>query len=151
MSKKLIGVFGWSILGCVAVAIIVMAASFVVAYLGRQGVLDADQAVLWVLIPFAFVAMIGAVWIAVAWMRSIDEAAQEAHKAAWYWGGTAGLALGGVPIILATLPHAESIDFPTLWGRTDPAAYAATGAFAILALMTVGYIVVWAWWWMRRR
>ena len=38
-----------------------------------------------------------------------DEAAREAHKAAWYWGGSGGMAVGGVLICLATLPQAGVI------------------------------------------
>lgn len=150
MSKQLKRVLVRSVIGMVVVLAVVFIAAVAVGYFAAHGSVDADRAVVWIMAPFAVVAMIGAFWIGAAWMRSIDEAAQEAHKAAWYWGGTAGMALGGVPLILTVLPQAETLDLPALAGRTDPAAYMATGAFAMMMLMTLGYIVVWAWWWLRR-
>lgn len=86
-----------------------------------------------------------------AWMRTLDEAAREAHKAAWYWGGSAGMSVAGIAIILATMPWAADYDpAPFFDGRTDPAAWMATGALASMILMLVGYGVVWAWWWLWR-
>jgi len=94
----------------------------------------------------------GALWTAVAWMRSIDEAAREAHKSAWFWGGLAGMSLGGVAIILSLLPQASSWRLPfTFFGRDDPAIHAAIGAYAMLLLMALGYSVAWVWWWWKRR
>ncbi|MNE97170.1 hypothetical protein D3C80_1954760 [compost metagenome] len=85
-------------------------------------------------------------------MSSIDEAAQEAHKWAWFWGGSSGMAVGGVLVIMASLPQSAMIQIPAWYSdRTDPAAYAATGAFAMLTLMLIGYTVAWAWWWLGRR
>ena len=113
---------------------------------------DADAANLWLIGGIATMLMVGSLAVSVIWMRAIDEAAREAHKAAWFWGGCSGMAAGGVLGILATLPGAERWTFPTILdGRTDPAAYAATGAFGILTLMIIGYTVVWAWWWLTRR
>ncbi|WP_313002893.1 hypothetical protein [Brevundimonas sp.] len=101
---------------------------------------------------FAVISMVIAMWISLKWMRSIDEAAQEAHKWAWFWGGSSGMAVGGVFVILASLPQAAAINIPAWYSeRSDPAAYAATGAFAMLTLMLIGYGVAWAWWWLGRR
>ena len=81
-----------------------------------------------------------------------DEAAREAHKASWFYGGTGGLAVGGVFIILASTPPAARLTLPAWFdGRTDPAAYAATGAVGLMTLMLIGYGVVWGWWWLARR
>ena len=85
-------------------------------------------------------------------MARIDEAAREAHKASWFYGGSGGLAVGGVFIILASTPPAARLTLPAWFdGRTDPAAYAATGAVGLMALMLIGYGVVWGWWWLARR
>ena len=111
----------------------------------NQTVVTAAVAVL------AIVGMAVSFAIGTLWMRSIDEAAQEAHKSAWYWGGSAGLAIGGVALILAMLPGAASWTLPGLMDRTDPAAYAAMGAVGLMTLMLLGYGVVWAWWWLARR
>lgn len=118
----------------------------------RVEAFDMDGILFWVLAAFSVAIMVGGFVVSIAWMRSIDEAAREAHKAAWFWGGCGGMAVCGVPIILATLPQAAAWTLPEVWsGRTDPAAYAAAGAFAMMLVMTAGYGVVWAWWWLARR
>jgi len=125
----------------------------VIGYLSASNPeLDASSVGMWIIGAIAVVLMIGSLAVGVVWMRSIDEAAREAHKAAWYWGGSGGMAVGGVFAILATLPAAAQWDLPNLFsGRTDPAAYAATGAFGLMFLMIIGYAIVWAWWWLARR
>ena len=85
------------------------------------------------------------------WMKSIDEAAQEAHKWSWYWGGSAGLTAGMVLFLLALAPATQSWTIPTLSGRTDPMAYALTGGLVLMLLLIIGYVVCWAWWWGSRR
>lgn len=112
----------------------------------------ASPVALTVICVFAGFSMLIAMWISMKWMRSIDEAAQEAHKWAWFWGGSSGMAVGGVFVILASLPQTATINIPAWYAeRTDPAAYAATGAFAMLTLMLIGYGVAWVWWWWARR
>lgn len=114
--------------------------------------LDIGSASIWIIGAIAALLMIGALAVGVVWMRSIDEAAQEAHKAAWYWGGTGGMAVGGVLLILAAQPAAARWSLPSILSdRADPAAYAATGAFGLMFLMIIGYAIVWAWWWLARR
>lgn len=114
--------------------------------------LDAGSAAIWIIGAIAVVLMIGALAVGVVWMRSIDEAAREAHKAAWYWGGSGGMAVGGVLAIMSALPAAARWKIPSiLIDRTDPAAYAASGAFGLMVLMIIGYTIVWAWWWLARR
>ncbi len=151
MAKGLKSVFLWSGVGLAALIAAVLLAGAVVGYFAGEGSLDRDRSMAWVMGVFVIVMMIGSMVAGVAWMRSIDEAAREAHKAAWYWGGSGGMALGGVLVCLATLPQADSLHIPSwLDGRTDPAAYAATGAFGMMLLMLIGYTVVWAWWWITR-
>lgn len=86
------------------------------------------------------------------WMATLDEAAQEAHKWAWYWGGSIGMAVGLAGMLVLMLPSSRTLAIPSvLDGRTDPAAYLFTGALALLAPMMVGYLLSWAvWWWQRR-
>jgi pheromone shutdown protein TraB len=113
---------------------------------------SSDGPLLWGIGAFAVLAMIGSMVVSVYWMRNIDEAAREAHKSAWFWGGTGGMAAGGVLVILSSLPQAETLKLSAWFtSRTDPAAYMATGAFAMLTLMIVGYSLAWAWWWLARR
>lgn len=152
MAKGLKSVFLWSGVGLVVLIALVLMAGAGVGYFAAQGSVDPDRGIVWVMGAFVTLLMIGSMAAGIAWMRSIDEAAQEAHKWAWYWGGSGGMAVGGVLICLATLPQAGSIRIPSwLDGRTDPAAYATTGAFAMMLLMLIGYIVAWVWWWLRRR
>lgn len=152
MAKGLKSVFLWSAVGVAVLLALVFVAGAVVGYFSAEGSLEEDRAFGWIMGGFVTLLMIGSMAMGIAWMRSIDEAAREAHKWAWYWGGSAGMAVGGVLICLATLPQAEAISIPSwLDGRTDPAAYATTGAFGMMLLMLIGYVVAWAWWWWRHR
>lgn len=100
----------------------------------------------------AIILMVAAVGFGARWMKSIDEAAQEAHKWSWYWGGSVGMAVGMVLILLGTLPQTATLNIASWYGeRTDPAAYMATGAVAIVGLMMIGYLLAWALWWFQRR
>lgn len=150
MSKRLWPVLGKSLLGLIALMVVTVIVAIGIGFLVGRGVVKEDSAMVTLMTVFTVVLMIGAMVMSVAWMRAIDEAAREAHKAAWFWGGCSGMALGSVGIVLATLPQAETLQFVAWNGRTDPAAYMAAGAFAMMMLMTLGYIIVWAWWWLAR-
>jgi hypothetical protein len=151
MSPKLRGVLRWSAIGVTLVGLTVVLGAVTALVASREGV-PLDRALLGLFIAFATAVMIVAFGVGVVWMRAIDEAAREAHKAAWYWGGSAGMAVGGVLLILAVLPQSAAVELP-LWldGRNDPVAHAATGAFALMLLMVTGYTLAWAWWWLKRR
>jgi hypothetical protein len=124
---------------------------YLVGHLSASAEVGLDKAMMWGMGIFAVIVMAGAILVGTLWMRSIDEAAREAHKAAWYWGGSGGMAAGGVLMILSFLPQAARISIPSvLSDRTDPAAYAVTGALALMTLMMIGYLIVWAWWWIVR-
>lgn len=152
MAKGLKSVFLWSVLGFVGILALLFLSGVAVGFASAHGTVDAQRALVWVVTVFAILMMVGALAVSAFWMRSIDEAAREAHKSAWFWGGSAGMGIGGVLVIMATLPHAETLALPSFYdGRTDPAAYAATGAFSMLLLMLIGYTIAWAWWWWKRR
>lgn len=150
MSKRLWPVIGKSILGLVVLLVLMFGVGIAVGFLSARGVVNPDDAIVTVMTVFAVVLMLGSMAVGVAWMRSIDEAAREAHKAAWFWGGSAGMAVGGVGIILASLPQAQTLQLVSHGARTDPAALMAAGAFGMMLLMLLGYTVVWAWWWFAR-
>ncbi len=88
--------------------------------------------------------------ISVFWWRNIDEAAREAHKWAWYWGGSAGL--GGVLVLFLL-----SVLSAGAFGRDLIAAYGLVGhefelGMAVGVLLPVGgYVVAWGGWWLRHR
>ena len=88
-------------------------------------------------------AMVGAV----IWWQSIDEAAQEAHKWAWWWGGTGGIAVGGV--LLLTLSFRKDTGYDAL--DVAPTDLLALGMMLILMFQLVGYTIAWASWWLRHR
>ena len=151
MAKGLWGVLAKAALGLLGGFLVLLIGGVTFAFLAAHGTISRDDAVVWTMTGFAVYLMIWALWIGAAWMGSIDEAAREAHKAAWYWGGCAGMAVGGVGIILAGLDQAKNMTFTTYDGRTDPVAYMAVGATGIVLLMLAGYTIVWAWWWLARR
>jgi hypothetical protein len=90
-----------------------------------------------------------------AW-RATDEPAREAHKFAWWWGGSIGLLLA----LLSSLflgrenPIADYALRSLASGRPNwpPESLSFLGGlmFAALAQM-VGYGLVWAGWWAAKR
>ena len=91
-------------------------------------------------------AAIPAVWFAGNYWRSLDEAAREAQKWGWFWGGSFGLALGFVAIGL----------WPDSVARLLPADASAErllllGAATVMTAQLVGFLLAWALWWWRHR
>lgn len=117
---------------------------------GQASVLE-NQSFIWIIGAIAVVLSLGSFAYGAYWMKSIDEAAQEAHKWSWFWGGSAALAVGMVAFVLSFAPATEKWDVPTLHDRADPVAYAASGAFGLMLLLIIGYSIAWAWWWFSRR
>lgn len=152
MAKALKRVLLAGVGGLVAIVALLFIAGAVIGYGSAQGAIDPQAGTPIIMGVTALLLMIGAFWLGVFWMRAIDEAAREAHKWAWYWGGTAGMAVGGVFMLMSAIPREASIPFPLLMSDTpDPAGYAASGAFALMMLMTLGYSIAWAVWWLRHR
>lgn len=90
------------------------------------------------------IAMALALWACARWWRALDEAAQEAHKWAWWWGSTFGLAIGSV--VLFTLAYATPGAL-----TAEPKDLLLGGAGIIGLSQTIGYAVAWAFWWLKRR
>lgn len=152
MAKGLKRVLMLGAAGFVGILALLFVAGVAIGYLSAHGAVDVNAAAPWVLGAFAIAISIGSLWLGSAWMRSIDEAAQEAHKWAWYWGGSTGMTVGCALLALSGMPRETELSFPLPPGMTpDPAGYAAAGAFAMLLLMIIGYAVAWAFWWWRRR
>jgi hypothetical protein len=76
--------------------------------------------------------------------RRLDEAAREAHKWAWYWGGSAGL----VAVLAMLMLGDRAFDLAADVGLTNSFE---SGITAVLLLQVIGYLIAWAWWWLRRR
>ena len=81
------------------------------------------------------------------WWRSLDEAAQEAHKWAWWWGGNLGL-IGGAAVVITAANGADLL--PARVPHSD-AAMVAVGVVAVFVAQTVGYAIAWCVWWVARR
>jgi hypothetical protein len=84
-----------------------------------------------------------------AWFR-LDEAAREAHKAAWMHGGSLGTLLAGLLLALLLLSEERVGWSPGVVGL-EPMQAVALGAAGLLLLQAVGYGLVWAAWWLSKR
>lgn len=99
----------------------------------------------WLTLGVNAAAMVLAVVICVQWWRGIDEAAQEAHKWAWWWGGCTGMAAGAVLSLTALSRQQDHID------NLGANEILAIGMFLMMSCMVIGYGVAWAAWWGKRQ
>lgn len=86
--------------------------------------------------------------ICIRWWRNADEAVREAHKWAWYWGGSAGI---GLVMILFGLSSWDLIQLSVPPYGEGPDGLILTGVILTLGAQLVGYLVAWATWWLRHR
>lgn len=84
-------------------------------------------------------------WITLLYWRRLDEAAREAHKFAWYWGGSLGMLVAFAAALLVIERNAAAFVWPG-WDPS-PSAYLFTGAMMVLCAQVIGYILVWIGWW----
>jgi hypothetical protein len=100
------------------------------------------------LVFLLFVVILGVFigWTSIIYWRRLDEAAREAHKFAWYWGGSTGLLLCGGAVVLL----GEYSDKAWLWPGLDPSPvnYLYTGIMTALFTQIICYGIVWAGWWL---
>lgn len=102
----------------------------------------------------AIAAAVAMVLFAVVWVAALDEAAQQAHYVAWYWGGSAGLAIS-VLVFLALLPtmlNPVALEAPL---ARLPVAMGTSFGFLVGFVLgvvpaTLGYVIWWVAVWMRR-
>ena len=88
-----------------------------------------------------------AVWLTAMYWRRIDEAAREAHKWAWFWGGNVAL----VPVMIGFVMLLQRPDLGApLWPGFEPtpAHYVATGGIIVILLLIIGYGLAWLFWWL---
>jgi hypothetical protein len=89
----------------------------------------------------AMYVVVGRYW------RGIDEAAREAQKSAWFWGGS--IAAGLAALVLINNPFGV-LDL-IIPADADRASLLRHGAFIMAFSQFAGFFVAWAWWWWRRR
>ena len=103
----------------------------------------------WTTLAFTVVMMVAVLGVSFWWWSRLDEAARDAHKWAWYWGGSTGMLIGLVLMMVLTTRPAD-IAVPASLGET-PADLIGAGMLAILLFQLTGYGLAWAWWWLGRR
>ncbi|MEH0197939.1 hypothetical protein V7S57_20015 [Caulobacter sp. CCNWLY153] len=124
---------------------------FVAAIVAELGKLKPELTVYaFIAIALSVVAVMALMlWLTARWWRAADEAAREAHKWSWYWGGSTGLALGGVPfILLYTMPETVEAMLPA---DLTTAQAVVLGMGLLGGLQLAGYGLFWAGWWLARR
>jgi hypothetical protein len=106
---------------------------------------------IWPALAFAAVAIV----FACGWMAFIDEAAQQAHYIAWFWGGSLGLTMSSLAL-LALMPQllnpvgVERLRAP--YGAMPDTSFAFFAGVAFMILpASIGYMIWWAALWLRRR
>lgn len=95
-----------------------------------------------------FIGILAGVLISIRWWRDADEAVREAHKWAWYWGGSAGIA---VVVVLFVLSGWDLITLNIPPYGDGPDGAILSGSAMTLCIMLAGYLIAWAAWWLRHR
>jgi hypothetical protein len=88
--------------------------------------------------------------LTVAYWRGLDEAAKEAHKWAWWWGGSFAILppLIALPLLAPTI---DKVVLPAILQPSGPFAWLTVGILTLLVLQMTGYLIAWAFWWFWRR
>jgi len=94
----------------------------------------------------SLVAMVVFFWVCVVYWRNIDEAAREAHKFAWFWGGT-----GGLIVLMPVGALVTNERLVAMFHERSPSEWVILGFLTLLTAQLVGYGLVWAGWWLRQR
>jgi hypothetical protein len=94
----------------------------------------------------ALIAMAVVSVASVIYWRNLDEAAREAHKFAWFWGGSASLVL-----VIPILPLLNTAQLVAAFGPHPPSDWVIGGVLSLLGLQVVGYSLIWVGWWLVRR
>ena len=93
--------------------------------------------------------LVPAAWLTCLYWRRLDEAAKEAQKAAWYWGGSLGMGIGFIAVVLMT--SADATVGGLLPADASPTQYVQAGAIGMMLVQLVGFVSAWAlWWWSKR-
>lgn len=95
-----------------------------------------------------FVGALAMLWSRGWWAR-VDEGVREAHKTAWYWGGSVGsVIVSGLAAFLLFDRSGASLERFAM--ATGDGGLILTGIVVALGLQLIGYGVFWAGWWFTR-
>jgi hypothetical protein len=81
------------------------------------------------------------------WWKHLDEVAREAQKFGWYWGGSAGIVAAGTVLILVDSGRMAPPAF-LLQAASNPFV---AGGMTVLGAQMIGFVIVWAGWWLAHR
>ncbi|ESQ81220.1 hypothetical protein AEYBE204_02475 [Asticcacaulis sp. YBE204] len=104
----------------------------------------------WVIPFFTLFLIIGGLGISILWWQAIDEAQREAHKWAWYWGGSSGILLI-LPLFLTVRFGGDAAIERFAQSIGMGGHYFELGMLTVLGLTLLGYSVAWIIWWIRHR
>lgn len=97
---------------------------------------------------FLIAVMAAVLVVTIWWWRRLDEAAREAHKWAWYWGGSAGMAVGLTLVLTVTTRNIDLGRFMS--ADANAGDLIVGGMLSILLFQLAGYALAWGWWWLAR-
>lgn len=114
--------------------------------LARSGYRFADLGILALMLV---VTVVMYVWSGRYWRR-IDEAAREAQKTAWFWGGSVSMGVATL-YVLGVLAPSASRDIAMLDLSPEQVPAFVGGFLLCVVAQLIGFAVCWAgWWWARR-
>lgn len=127
----------------------------VLAIIGTLNLLHGDLSMRQVLGGFLLImllVLIGSTPMSILWWKQIDEAAREAHKTAWFWGGSIGMT---VSLFVASLNLYFDNAFLDYLGRIyrvkDIHNFGfELGLLNVMTFMGLGYMIHWGIWWKSR-
>ena len=103
------------------------------------------------------VAMLWAATLTIYHWKRLDEAARSAHRWAWYWGGSLGLAAAMIFAAASlTWPELQSV-FASLAEkfespkRSPEQAYLFLGVAFTGVAQGIGFLGAWFYWWLAKR
>ena len=124
-----------------------LALGLIVAALYRW--LSPTTAAAWFMIYFS-VTLVISIPFMLLWWRQIDEAAREAHKSAWFWGGSLAV-IPAIGLAAGDLFSSGNVSSAILSYFHLAKAEFAAGVFITVAVMSYGYLGAWVFWWQKRK
>lgn len=130
----------WVVMGSALIAGMVLGGGY--AFLEHNESLPGPILSALILLVVFGLTLAGTVW----WWARADEAVREAHKWAWYWGGSIGMCIGLGALIFVGIYGG---DVPVPAGVSYGSAM-MMGASLVLTPMLLGYGVAWFAWWVSK-